>query len=81
MKIGELINKADIEDIPDIIHMLRMEIPKVIEQAARENAFFKAKVGESGRITIPSAEREALGIQEGDLVQILVRPLKVPGQQ
>tara|TARA_B100000029_G_scaffold1628_1_gene2009 strand:- start:59 stop:361 length:303 start_codon:yes stop_codon:yes gene_type:complete len=38
---------------------------------------FKTNVGSSGRISIPEAEREALGIEEGDLVQIVITPLKV----
>ena len=38
---------------------------------------FKTNVGSNGRISIPEAEREALGIEEGDLVQIVITPLKV----
>ena len=38
---------------------------------------FKTTVGSNGRISIPEAEREALGIEEGDLVQIVVTPLKL----
>ena len=38
---------------------------------------FKTNVGSSGRISIPEAERDALGIEEGDLVQIVITPLKV----
>ena len=38
---------------------------------------FKTNVGSSGRISIPEAEREALGIEEGDLVQIVITPLKL----
>ncbi|MFW6176157.1 MAG: AbrB/MazE/SpoVT family DNA-binding domain-containing protein [Thermoplasmatota archaeon] len=75
MKIGELLNETDIEDIPKLVNSLREEIPKIIENAAYAHAFFKAKVGESGRVTIPTAEREALDIKEGDLVQVIVKPL------
>ena len=38
---------------------------------------FKTNVGSSGRISIPEVEREALGIEEGDLVQIVITPLKL----
>lgn len=75
MKIGELLNETDIEDLPKLVRSLREEIPKIMENAAYAHAFFKAKVGESGRVTIPTAEREALDINEGDLVQVIVKPL------
>ncbi|MFW5904191.1 MAG: AbrB/MazE/SpoVT family DNA-binding domain-containing protein [Candidatus Saliniplasma sp.] len=32
-------------------------------------------MGESGRVTIPTAEREVLEIEEGDIVQVIVKPL------
>ena len=75
MKIGELLNSTDIEDLPKLIKKIREEVPKIMENAAYAHAFFKAKVGESGRVTIPTAEREALDINEGDLVQVIVKPL------
>ncbi|ABK77950.1 transcriptional regulator [Cenarchaeum symbiosum A] len=36
---------------------------------------YKTSVGSNGRISIPEAEREALGLSEGDLVQVIVLPL------
>lgn len=39
-------------------------------------ATFKARVQSGGRISIPDAEREALDIQEGDVVQTVVIPIK-----
>jgi AbrB family looped-hinge helix DNA binding protein len=36
---------------------------------------FKTTVGSNGRISIPEAERDALRINEGDLVQVMVLPL------
>lgn len=39
-------------------------------------ATFKARVQSGGRISIPDAEREALDIEEGDLVQTVVIPIK-----
>jgi len=32
-------------------------------------------VRSGGRISIPEAEREALGIREGDIVQVILAPL------
>jgi AbrB family looped-hinge helix DNA binding protein len=37
---------------------------------------FKTTVGSNGRISIPEAERDALGIEEGNLVQIIITPIK-----
>jgi hypothetical protein len=33
---------------------------------------FKSRVQRGGRVTIPDAERDALGIEEGDIVQTIV---------
>ena len=39
-------------------------------------AMFKTTVQKAGRISIPEAERQALGIDEGDLVQVILIPLR-----
>ncbi|WP_435332618.1 AbrB/MazE/SpoVT family DNA-binding domain-containing protein [Haloarchaeobius sp. TZWWS8] len=39
-------------------------------------AMFKTRVQSGGRISIPDAEREALDIGEGDIVQTIVIPVK-----
>jgi len=39
-------------------------------------ATFKTRVQSGGRISIPDAEREALNIEEGDIVQTVVIPVK-----
>ena len=36
---------------------------------------YKTSVGSNGRISIPEAERVALGLKEGDLVQVMILPL------
>ncbi len=38
-------------------------------------AAFKTSIGSNGRISIPEAERSALKIREGDLVQVIVLPV------
>ena len=43
---------------------------------SRFSAVFKTSVQKAGRISIPEAERKALGIKEGDLVQVVVIPIK-----
>ncbi len=39
-------------------------------------ATFKARVQSNGRVSIPDAEREALDIEEGDIVQAIIVPVK-----
>ena len=41
-----------------------------------KNAIFKTKVQMGGRISIPEAERDVLGIDEGDIVQVILAPIK-----
>jgi hypothetical protein len=40
------------------------------------NAMFKTTVQSGGRISIPEAERLALNIEDGDLVQVIVVPIE-----
>jgi hypothetical protein len=42
---------------------------------SRSMATFKTRVQSGGRVSIPDAEREALDIDEGDIVQTIVIPL------
>ncbi|WP_254536685.1 AbrB/MazE/SpoVT family DNA-binding domain-containing protein [Halomarina litorea] len=44
--------------------------------AMSQMAMFKTRVQSGGRISIPDAEREALDIEEGDIVQTVVIPIK-----
>jgi AbrB family looped-hinge helix DNA binding protein len=36
---------------------------------------YKTTVGSNGRISIPEAERNALGLEEGSLVQVVILPI------
>ena len=36
---------------------------------------YKTVIGSNGRISIPEAERSALGLSEGDLVQVVILPI------
>ena len=47
-----------------------------LADAALETATFKCRVQSGGRISIPDAERDALDIDEGDLVQTIVIPIE-----
>lgn len=42
---------------------------------------FKTTVGSNGRISIPEAEREALKLNEGDLVQVMIIPIEKRAQK
>lgn len=44
--------------------------------AMSQTATFKTRVQSGGRISIPDAEREALDIKEGDIVQAVVVPIQ-----
>ncbi len=44
--------------------------------AMSQTATFKTRVQSGGRVSIPDAEREALDIEEGDIVQTVVIPVK-----
>lgn len=44
--------------------------------AMSQMATFKTRVQSGGRISIPDAERETLDIEEGDIVQAVVVPVK-----
>lgn len=41
-----------------------------------DQAVFKTRLTSGGRISVPDAEREALGLQEGDLVQVVLVPIR-----
>jgi len=49
--------------------------------ALSDVAVFKTRVQSGGRISLPEAEREALGIEEGDVVQTFVIPVKTEQKQ
>ncbi|KXA93198.1 hypothetical protein AKJ66_02595 [candidate division MSBL1 archaeon SCGC-AAA259E22] len=74
--LGEVDEEKLDEALSGIIAGIRSEAPKLINQFSTQNAVFKSEVGDGGRVTIPSAERNALGIEEDDIVQVVVHPIK-----
>ncbi len=76
MKLKEFIEEAEVEDLPQLMREIRKEFQKTVDEVMNQNAIFKAKVGESGRITIPTAEREVLDIESGDIVRVVVKPIE-----
>jgi hypothetical protein len=59
-----------------MIKEVRDEISGTIIDFVRGNSLFKVRVGKQNRITIPDPEAEAMGIEEGDLIQVMIIPLK-----
>lgn len=43
---------------------------------AGQNAVFKTRIQKGGRLSIPEGERDALGLGEGDLVQVIIIPIQ-----
>ncbi|RZN67754.1 MAG: hypothetical protein EF807_07140 [Candidatus Methanolliviera hydrocarbonicum] len=59
-----------------MIKEVRDEISGTVIDFVRGNSLFKVRVGKQNRITIPDPEAEAMGIEEGDLIQVMIIPLK-----
>lgn len=59
--------------------------PKIARALVRawfkDSAIFKAKIRKGSRIVIPEIERNVLGLEEGDIVQVLVYPLKIKDEE
>jgi hypothetical protein len=59
-----------------MIKEVRDEISGTVIDFVRGNSLFKVRVGKQNRITIPDPEAEAMEIKEGDLIQVMIIPLK-----
>ena len=55
---------------------LQEQMREALLTFTKKNAVFKTKVQRGGRISIPEAERDVLGIDEGDIVQVILAPVK-----
>ncbi|MDS0243651.1 AbrB/MazE/SpoVT family DNA-binding domain-containing protein [Haloferax sp. S2CR25-2] len=69
--LGRLAKRAVATSMTDVQDELR-DLGKNFLQ---RNALFTAKVQTKRRVTIPKAEIEKLGIEEGDLIQVAVTPV------
>jgi len=85
MEIVKVIAEMDKEKLemvlPEIIQSSWEYMPEAVNQIMANTGVFKSKVSESGRITIPQAERDILDIKEGDIVQIVVRKVEYPKER
>ena len=50
-------------------------------QRLTQFAMFKTSVQSGGRISIPEAERQTVGIKDGALVQVIIFPIEVKEQK
>jgi len=64
--VGSMQSKA-----MDSAFKLAQSLPQFLTWGA-----FKTSVGTNGRISIPEAERDALGLKEGNLVQVVIIPVE-----
>jgi AbrB family looped-hinge helix DNA binding protein len=77
-KMNEVVKKytdAQTEFLKEITSIQLNMMQNFISMLTQHSAIFKVTVQSNGRITIPEAEREALKISEGDLVQVILIPL------
>ncbi|GBC73797.1 hypothetical protein HRbin04_01203 [archaeon HR04] len=80
--LGSFASHIQVMQMDMMKQMLSMQIDamqnfaNMLQLLTRFNAVFKTTVQSNGRISIPEAERKALGIEEGDLVQVIIIPLE-----
>ena len=55
---------------------LQEQVREALLTFTEKNAVFKNRVQRGGRISVPEAERDVLGIDEGDIVQVILAPVK-----
>lgn len=72
MKIKEILETIDKNDIPTLMAALEEKASIKIKEGFYSTGIFKAKV-EKGSIKIPEVEADSLEIGDGDIVQVLIR--------
>ncbi len=65
----EGVSSAQRKGIDTMFNMGQM-LPSILNWGA-----YKTTISSNGRISIPEAERNALGLDEGDLIQVIILPL------
>lgn len=59
-----------LDKVADVGQLAALMMPNVCNWGA-----YKTAIGNNGRISIPEPERRALGLSDGDLVQVIVVPI------
>lgn len=70
--LGQLAKRAVATSMTDV----QDEVRDLGKNFLQRNGLFTAKVQTKRRVTIPKAEIEKLGIEEGDLVQVAITPVE-----
>src|SRR3954462_6219975 len=72
---GSEAQKEFLKQFSSIQHDAMQNFFSTLQGLVYYNAMFKTTVQSGGRISIPEAERQALNIEEGDLVQVVLIPI------
>ena len=73
---GSEAQKEFLKQFSSIQHDAMQNFFSTLKGLVYYNAMFKTTVQSGGRISIPEAEREALDIDDGDLVQVIIIPIE-----
>jgi len=73
---GSEAQKEFLKQFSSIQHDAMQNFFSTLQGLVYYNAMFKTTVQSGGRISIPEAEREALHIDDGDLVQVIIIPIE-----
>ncbi|MGC2427537.1 MAG: AbrB/MazE/SpoVT family DNA-binding domain-containing protein [Nitrososphaeraceae archaeon] len=72
---GSEVQRDFIKYFSSVQHDAMQNFFSMLQGMTHYNAMFKTTVQTGGRISIPEAERQALNIEEGDLVQVILIPI------
>ncbi len=75
MKHGDILDQTESEYFPELMDHVLENAPKILKKETSNHALFKTKVGGSGKVTISTVERNITGIEEGEIVHLIVEPL------
>ena len=73
---GSEAQKEFLKQFSSIQHDAMQNFFSTLQGLVYYTAMFKTTVQSGGRISIPEAEREALDIDDGDLVQVIIIPIE-----
>jgi hypothetical protein len=73
---GSEAQKEFMKQFSSIQHDAMQNYFSTLQGLVYNNAMFNTTVQSGGRISIPEAEREALNIDDGDLVQVIIIPIE-----
>jgi AbrB family looped-hinge helix DNA binding protein len=76
VKKGNEVQLDFIKYFSSVQHDAMQNFFSMLQGMTQYNAMFKTTVQTGGRISIPDAERRALNIEEGDLVQVILIPIE-----